>query len=132
VIVETSALIAIVKGESDAADFHDTLIEYVEPKLLSAASYLEAGIVTDGLENPKARAKLDELIELLDITVVPFTANQSRIARKAYSQYGKGSGHSAQLNFSDCFAYALAKDSGKPLLFKGDDFAKTDVKVASA
>ena len=72
--------------------------------------------------------EFDTVLADLQISTVPFTAEQALIARAAYRDYGKGSGHPAQLNLGDCFAYALAKDSGEPLLYKGDDFGHTDVR----
>jgi ribonuclease VapC len=89
---------------------------------LSAANYLEAGIVIDHERNPALSAKLDAVIAELGIEVVSVTPGQARIARQAYRDFGKGSGHKAQLNFGDCFAYALAMERGEPLLYKGDDF----------
>lgn len=84
----------------------------------------------DASRDPISSRKLDALLERAAITIEPVTEDQVRIARQAYRDFGKGSGHPAQLNFGDCFAYALAKDKGAPLLFKGDDFSKTDVTVA--
>jgi len=98
---------------------------------LSAASYLEAAIVIDGTQNPVLSRNLDVLLEEAELTIEPVTANQARIARMAYREFGKGSGHPARLNFGDCFAYALAKDTGEPLLFVGNDFTHTDVHVAT-
>jgi ribonuclease VapC len=95
---------------------------------MSAASYLEAGIVADGSRNPVLSRQLDAVISDAIISIEPVTERQARIARDAYRDFGKGSGHPAGLNFGDCFAYALAKDRGEPLLFKGDDFSRTDVR----
>jgi ribonuclease VapC len=74
--------------------------------------------------------RYDELIEEAQITIEPVTMEQARIARQAYRDYGKGSGHPAQLNFGDCFSYALARDKREPILFKGDDFGHTDLRSA--
>ena len=98
---------------------------------MSAASYLETGIVIDGQRDRISSERLDEVISMLQLAIISVTEAQAKIARLAYRQYGKGSGHKAQLNFGDCFAYALAIDTDRPLLFKGDDFSKTNVKVAS-
>lgn len=131
-IVDTSALVAILKSEPEARYFRDQLRDASEPVTISSATLLEAGIVIDGGKNTLLSAQLDEIISDFGIIVAPFTEVQSGLARSAYRQYGKSSGHKAQLNFGDCFAYALAIDTDRPLLFKGDDFSKTDVKIASA
>ena len=130
-IVDTSALVAILKSEPEARSFRDRLRDASEPVTISSASLLEASIVIDGGKDAILSAQLDEIISDFAIIVAPFTEGQSRLAREAYRQYGKGSGHKAQLNFGDCFAYALAIDTDQPLLFKGEDFSKTDVKIAS-
>lgn len=130
-IVDTSALVAILKSEPEARHFRDRLRDASETVTISSASLLEAGIVIDGGKDSILSAQLDEIISDFAIIVAPFTEAQSRLAREAYRQYGKGTGHPAQLNFGDCFAYALAVDTDRPLLFKGEDFAKTDVKIAS-
>ncbi|WP_245647726.1 type II toxin-antitoxin system VapC family toxin [Novosphingobium lentum] len=90
--------------------------------VLSAANYLEAAIVIDGERNPVASTKLDGLLVRFGIKIEPVTEAQARIARQAYRDFGRGSGHPAKLNFGDCFAYALATERGEPLLYKGDDF----------
>ena len=130
-IVDTSALVAILKSEPEARSFRDRLRDASEPVSISSASLLEASIVIDGGKDAILSAQLDEIISDFAIIVAPFTEGQSRLAREAYRQYGKGSGNPAQLNFGDCFAYALAIDTDQPLLFKGEDFSKTDVKIAS-
>ena len=84
----------------------------------------------DSARDPIASRTLDDLIDNFKIVVEPFTAEQAQIARQAYRDYGKGSGHRAQLNFGDCFSYALARVKREPLLFKGDDFVHTDVRPA--
>jgi ribonuclease VapC len=91
---------------------------------MSAANYLEASIVIDRDRNPSVSARLDSTIRQLEIKIAPVTESQAKIARQAYRDFGKGSGHKAQLNFGDCFAYALAMESGEPLLYKGDDFVE--------
>lgn len=128
-IVETSALIAVVRGEPEELAFLRALDWAFNPRL-SAANYLEAAIVTDSSRDPILSRRLDEFISDLEIIIEPVTEEQARIAREAYRDFGKGSGHPAQLNFGDCFAYALAKVTGEPLLFKGDDFIHTDVTPA--
>jgi len=128
-IVDSSALVAVALNEPDAASFVTTLNRTVNPAI-SAANYLEASIVIDRSRNPLASRIFDELVREVGLTIEPVTAEQARIAREAYRDFGKGSGHPAGLNFGDCSAYALAKDRGEPLLFKGDDFSQTDVRSA--
>lgn len=128
-IVDTSALVAILFAEDDAADYAKA-IETAPRRAISAAGYVEAGAVVDRSGDPVARRRLDELLAVAGIVVEPVTAEQARIAREAYRDFGKGSGHRAGLNFGDCFAYALACVSGEPLLWKGDDFGHTDVAAA--
>jgi ribonuclease VapC len=128
-IVDTSAVIAILQNEPDTQRFLDALVEDNDCRL-SAATYIEAAIVVDSVRNPVLSRRLDELIHSADIKIEPLTETQAKIAREAYRDYGKGSGHPAQLNFGDCFAYALARDRGEPLLFKGNDFSQTDLRSA--
>jgi ribonuclease VapC len=97
---------------------------------MSAATFLEAAIVVDGSRDPILSREFDEFVAASGIAIEPVTERQARIAREAYRDFGKGSGHAAQLNFGDCFAYALAKDRMEPLLFKGGDFRHTDVRPA--
>jgi ribonuclease VapC len=120
-IIDTSAIIAMLRAELEAADFSSSVID-AGGAALSSANYLEAGIVIDGERDPVASARLDVLMQELDIDVAPVTEAQARLARQAYRDFGKGSGHKAQLNFGDCFAYALAMERGEALLYKGDDF----------
>jgi ribonuclease VapC len=128
-IADTSALIAILKGEPEAAAFKATLLQSPSVRV-SAATYLEACIVVDGFKNPLLRTRFDTILEETGIEIEPFTAEQARIARQAYRDYGKGSGHPAQLNFGDCFSYALARVKREPMLYKGDDFMHTDLRSA--
>jgi ribonuclease VapC len=129
-IVDTSAVIAVLKEESDAPRFLRVLTMSAEPKRMSAANYLEAAIVVDANRNPLLSRRLDDLIVQTEIMAEPVTLEQADIARAAFRDFGRGSGHPAQLNFGDCFAYALAKSTREPLLFKGDDFSHTDVAIA--
>ena len=128
-IVETSALIAILRGEPDAVYFVDAIVAEEGRTLLSAGSYLETAIVVDGGRSPVASRRLDEFLAEAGIKIVEVTVSQARIARAAYRDFGKGSGHPAQLNFGDCFAYALATERGERLLAKGTDFVRTDVRM---
>ena len=129
-IVDTSAVIAGLTEESDAPRFLRALTISAEPKRMSAANFLEAAIVVDANRNPLLSRRFDDLIVQTEIRAEPVTLEQADIARAAYRDFRKGSGHSAQLNFGDCFAYALAKSMREPLLFKGDDFSHTDVAIA--
>jgi ribonuclease VapC len=122
---------AILKLESDAREFLEHLLS-TEAAVMSAGSYLEAGIVADRSRDPRASREFDRLLRELRIEVVPVTEQQATIARAAYRDFGRGSGHPAGLNFGDCFAYALAQDRNDTLLYKGDDFSHTDVRSALA
>ena len=127
-IIDTSALIAILRAEPDAAVYAQA-IEQSSRRLLSAASFVETAVVIDGSRDPVASRRLDDLLREAAIVIEPVTEAQARIAREAYRDFGRGSGHPAQLNFGDCFAYALARASGDALLFKGRDFTHTDVST---
>ncbi len=129
-IIDSSALVAVVRGEPNANRFFRALSDQREPKRMSAANYLEAAIVIDGARSPIASRRFDDAVAAAGIIVEPVTLEQAEIARAAYRDFGKGSSHPAGLNFGDCFAYALAKAMREPLLFKGDDFSHTDVTVA--
>jgi len=129
VIVDTSVLIAILLDEPERLVFANALGD-AESRRMSAATLLETAIVIDGNRDAILSRKLDQLLARMAIAIEPVTEAQVHIARAAYRDFGKGSGHPAQLNFGDCFSYALAKDKSEPLLFKGTDFGKTDVKVA--
>jgi len=128
-IVDASAIVAILLDEA-GFEKYAAAISTMRPVRLSAAGYLEISIVIDGRRNPLLSRRLDDLIASSFITIEPVTERQARVAREAYRDYGKGSGHAAGLNFGDCFAYALARDLGEPLLYKGADFAETDIRPA--
>ena len=128
-IVDSSAVIAILKREPDAPTYADALASNPAPKM-SAATYVEASIVADRDRHPMRCRLLDAVLLDADIEIVPFDEAQARIAREAYRDFGKGSGHKARLNLGDCFAYALAKATGEALLYKGTDFGQTDVASA--
>jgi ribonuclease VapC len=106
-------------------------IENSAVRRLSAANFVEAAVIIDASRDPVASRRFDDLIKESEIIIEPATEPQARIARDAYRDFGKGSSHPAKLNFGDCFAYALAKFTGEPLLFKGDDFAHTDIRPAA-
>ena len=128
-IVDSSALIAILTDEPDALELSQILDGH-EIVRMSAASYLETSIVLDKHKDAVLSAKLDGLIESAKMVIEPVTADQARIARQAYHDYGRGSGHRANLNFGDCFSYALAREKREPILFKDDDFIHTDLRPA--
>ncbi len=128
-IIDSSAVLAILFGEPDAAA-HAGAIVAAEVRRISAANWLETAIRIDSGSGAIGSNAFDDFIREASIEVIPVTHEQARLARSAYRAYGKGSGHPAQLNFGDCFAYGLAKASGEPLLFKGDDFAATDIQSA--
>ena len=129
-IIDTSAVIAVLKEEPQAERFLRELTASGGLKRMSAANYLEAAIVIDANRNPLLSRRFDELIARTGIAVEPVDREQAEIARAACRDFGKGSGHPASLNFGDCFAYALARARHEPLLFKGDAFSQTDVAVA--
>ena len=128
-IIDTSALLAILRAEPDAA-LYAQAIERARSRRVSAAGFLEAAMVIDASRDPVASRRFDDLLKEAQVTIEPVTEGQARVAREAYRDFGKGSRHRARLNFGDCFAYALAKDLGEPLLFKGADFTHTDVTPA--
>jgi ribonuclease VapC len=129
VIVDTSAIIAILTEEDDAAAYARA-IAGADVRRLSAASYLESGIVLDSQRDPIISRGLDELTQEAEFVIEPMTERQARLAREAYADFGKGSGHPAGLNFGDCLSYALALDLREPLLWKGDGFGHTGVRSA--
>lgn len=127
-VVDTSAIVAIFFRESEAPRFLQA-IETAERPLMSAANFVEAGIVLVGRSVPEARKLFLEFIRDGNIEIEPVTAEQASIAIDAFARYGKGR-HRAGLNLGDCFAYALAKSTGRPLLYKGTDFSHTDIASA--
>ena len=128
-IVDSSAIVAILKKEPDYRGILESL-DRADTISISSGTYLELSVMIGRLNDPVMNRGIDELIVQFDIAVEPFTEEQAQIARQAYRDYGKGSGHRAQLNFGDCFSYALARVKREPLLFKGDDFVHTDVRSA--
>lgn len=124
-IIDTSALLAILFAEDDAERYADAIAD-ANVRLISAANYLEAGIVVDNQIGAAAGRQFDALMSRADIRVEAVTREHADIARQAYLDFGKGN-HAARLNFGDCFAYALSKVTGLPLLFKGDDFTRAGV-----
>jgi len=127
-IVDASALIAILLGEADAHEFAGALRAH-HPKLMAAPTYLEVCMVMIGRKGQEAKSRVERLIAETRIAVVPFDGAVAQIAVDAFQKYGKGR-HRAGLNFGDCMSYALAKAEVMPLLFKGDDFRLTDIEPA--
>jgi ribonuclease VapC len=128
-VIDSSAIIALLLGEPETADFVPA-IAAASSRVVTAPTYLETAIVISARLGPQALEKLDRLLDDLVIEVVSFTHDQAALAITAYRQYGKGGGHAAALNYGDCFSYALAKLRDEPLLFKGNDFSRTDLRVA--
>ena len=129
-IVDTSALLAVFFEEPEAEDFARAIAGAEVPRI-SAANLLEAGIVADNQTDPRTGRQLDALVANFRLRIEPVTEEQVLIARQAYLDFGRGK-HPAGLHFGDCFAYALAKATGEPLLFKGEDFARTDIRACAA
>lgn len=127
-IVDASALLAVLFEEPDADMFNRAISDELEDLLISPINFVEAAIRADkrGMESSKA---LDEIVRVSGLKIAAITIHQTRLAREAYQRFGKGN-HPAKLNLGDCFAYALSKARDEPLLFKGDDFHKTDVEAA--
>lgn len=129
-IIDTSVVIALLKREPEAAAFA-SLIEAAPIARISAGTYVELAVVIDRSLDAVSSGALDPFLDRSGIRVEPLTASQARIARVAHQRFGRGSGHPARLNMGDCFSYALARDLGEPLLFKGKDFTLTDIEIVS-
>jgi len=127
VILDTSALIAILFKEPEADDFARLILE-ADVCRLSVVSHLELSIVLERQAKPEAARQADAFLRAAAIVIEPVTLQQGELARQAYYDFGRGR-HRAHLNLGDCFPYALAKSLNEPLLFKGDDFARTDVRA---
>ncbi|MDE0048079.1 MAG: type II toxin-antitoxin system VapC family toxin [bacterium] len=127
-IVDSSALLAVLNREPDCERL-ETAIQTAASCQMSMANILETSIVVESRGGAEAGHELDAFLERAAIEPVPVTITQLEAARRAWRQYGKGR-HPAGLNFGDCFAYALARTTGEPLLYKGDDFARTDIPAA--
>jgi ribonuclease VapC len=124
-VVDTSALLAVLQDEPERRSFNEA-IEAADSAALSVASFVEASIVIEARHGADGLRALDRFIERAGIVVAAVDLEQGKVARDAFSRFGKGR-HTAALNFGDCFSYALARVLGEPLLFKGEDFARTDV-----
>ena len=128
-IVDSSAIIAILRREPGGTMFEVAMNDAARI-FMSAATYLELSIVIDSRNDPAMSREVDDFLERFSVIIEPVTPDQARIARQAYRDYGRGSGHPANLNFGDCFSYALARTIREPILFKGDDFIHTDLRSA--
>ncbi len=126
-VVDTSALLAIFLAEPERKSFLESILQ-AETRMISAATVLETGIVLEARRGEPAGREFDLFVVRANLQIVSVDSEQAEIARSAWRKYGKGQ-HPAGLNFGDCFAYALAKASGEPLLAKGNDFALTDIEV---
>ena len=129
-VIETSALVAMLTDAPDAQRF-EAAVEADPVRLMSTASYLEAAIVIEQRFGEPGGRELDLWLHRAGVDLVSVDAEQAEVARSAYRRFGKGRDR-AGLNYGDCFAYALAKVSGEPLLYKGDDFANTDIGAVDA
>ena len=127
-IIDSSAVLAILFSESDARR-HAGAIMAASPCRMSVANVLEASIAVERRGGDTAARDLDTFLETAEIELVPVTVEHLEAARRAWRRFGKGN-HPAALNFGDCFAYALARSTGEPLLFKGEDFTRTDIEAA--
>ncbi|WP_281019330.1 MULTISPECIES: type II toxin-antitoxin system VapC family toxin [unclassified Minwuia] len=127
-IVDASAILAILFQEPEAQLFADAIAGTAEVGI-SAVNHVEAAVRIDNVGDELAVRSFDRFIELAQIDIMPVTAVQAQMAREAYRRFGRGN-HRASLNFGDCLAYALAVDTGRALLFKGNDFIHTDVESA--
>lgn len=130
IVVDSSVLICLLREEPETPRFLPILLRETGRLKMSAANYLEAGIVIDSNRDDGLSQRLDRLIAHFEIEIVAVSRDHAKIARSAYQRFGKGH-HPARLNYGDCFAYALARAEAAPLLFKGEDFPQTDVQVAS-
>lgn len=127
-IVDTSAVIAILFNEADALVYAQAIAQ-ADSCAISAANFVEVSVVVEAQTKGLGPRQVDAFFRRAGIVIESVTEDHAFVARQAYSDFGKGR-HPAGLNFGDCFAYALAKSSGEPLLFKGRDFAKTDIEPA--
>jgi ribonuclease VapC len=127
-VIDTSALVAILQGEPERRRFIET-IEAADSRRMSVATFVEVSIVVDARNGAQGLRDLDRFIARAGIELVPVDVEQAQAAREAFARFGKGR-HRAALNYGDCFSYALAAVLGEPLLCKGDDFLHTDIVVA--
>jgi len=128
-VIDTSALLAIFLAEPERKSFLDSVF-HSDTRMISAATVLETGIVLEARRGEAAGREFDLFLVRANLQIVPVDSEQTEIARSAWRKFGKGR-HAAALNFGDCFAYALAKFAGEPLLAKGTDFAATDIDLCA-
>ena len=129
IVVQTSALVAIIQYETEHRIFARAVAD-ANRRYLPASCYVEAVMVLG--RRPQARSLLERFLSDFDVKIFGSSPEQARVAADAFERYGRGSGHSARLNFGDCLSYAAARALDAPLLFKGEDFARTDVRSALA
>ncbi len=129
-IVDSSAVVAILFAETERERLVVAVLA-APSALMSAATYVECGAVIDSRRDPVLSRRLDELLDALSVEVVAVTPDDAALAREAYRDFGRGSGHPAGLDFGDCFPYALATRLDEELLFKGEDFSHTNVRAAA-
>jgi ribonuclease VapC len=129
VVVDSSVLVAIFKLEPDSSHLIQRLVAY-KRRVISAATWLESAMVCENVPHPGGELEFAEIVTELSLETIPLTPAQARLALEAFKQFGKGRGAKASLNFGDCFVYALAKEFGAPVLFKGNDFTQTDIAAA--
>lgn len=128
-ILDTSAMVAILYREPEAADFAQ-LIHDAGACRMSVASYVELSMVVESQLGPEGMRQAEAFFRRAGVVVEPVTVEHGELARQAFLDFGKGR-HKAGLNYGDCFSYALAKATGEPLLFKGNDFGQTDIGAAA-
>ena len=128
-ILDSSAILAILREEPEMDEFIRAIDES-DICRISVVNYVETAVVIDGARDPAASRRFDQFLREAGVHVEVVTIEQAKLAREAYRDFGKGGGHRAKLNFGDCFAYALAKATAEPLLFKGGDFVHTDIEPA--
>ena len=129
-VIDTSALVAILLDEPERRSYNES-IEAADSRLMSVATFVEASIVLEARYGAEGLSALDRFIERAEIELAPVDLEQARVAREAFSRFGRRR-HAAALNFGDCFSYALARVLGEPLLFKGGDFSRTDIRPSQA
>lgn len=129
VVIDSSVFVALFKGEADTDDLTERIFLY-RRRVASAATWFESAMVCEGAVKSGGGVRFERIAASLGLEIVPFTLDHARLALEAFKRFGKGRGSKASLNFGDCFAYALAKELGVPLLFKGGDFASTDIQPA--
>jgi ribonuclease VapC len=128
VVIDSSVIVAVFRKEPDATALFERAARY-ERRVISAATWLESAMVCEGKIEFGGGPRFDEIVLALSIEIVPVTAEQAELGREAFKRFGKGRRTNASLSFGDCFSYALAKCLDAPLLFKGNDFAQTDIAL---